>query len=134
MTSGAHEPNGDSRATVKAMSAYGIPQDAICAVLDISKPTLHKYYRREIDTGTAQANAKVAETLYRRATGGGPQDVAAMIFWLKARAGWSERVEVSGPGGGPIETKEAAVDKIARILARIAAREGPADDTGEPDA
>jgi hypothetical protein len=32
--------------------------------------------------GGAKANTKVAESLFRKATGDGPQSVAAAIFWL----------------------------------------------------
>ncbi len=41
----------------------------------------------------------MAQTLYQQATK--PGNIAATIFWLKARAGWREKhaVEVSGPGG-----------------------------------
>ena len=37
-----------------------------------------------------KANAKVAENLFRKATGEGREAVTAAIFWLKARAGWKE--------------------------------------------
>jgi hypothetical protein len=51
-----------------------------------------------------KANAKVAENLYRKATGEGREAVIAAIFWLKARAGWRETHshEVSGKDSGPI--------------------------------
>ena len=37
-----------------------------------------------------KANAKVAENLYRKATGDGREAVTAAIFWLKTRASWKE--------------------------------------------
>jgi len=37
-----------------------------------------------------KANAKVAENLYRKATGDGRESIIAAIFWLKTRAGWKE--------------------------------------------
>src|SRR3546814_1434475 len=47
-------------------------------------------YPDELDTGANKANSRVAENLYRRATGEGREAVTAAIFWLKTRAGRSE--------------------------------------------
>lgn len=75
---------------VTRLSGLGIPQDQICAILDISKPTLYKYYSDEISKGKASANAKIADNLFRIATGDGREAVTACIFWLKTQAGWKE--------------------------------------------
>lgn len=72
------------------MAAFGIPHIDIARVVGINRNTLEKHYRYELDTGHVKATAKVAESLYKRATNG---NVAAAIFWMKARAGWSEKVE-----------------------------------------
>lgn len=80
----AHKPTSDQRKMVEAMSAYGIPQDDISAVVGIDRNTLAKYYRQELDQASAKANAKVAERLYDRAING---DVKAMMFWLERRGG-----------------------------------------------
>ena len=90
-----HEPTDTTRELVKSLSGFGVPQADICVVLDISEPTLRKYYRRECDLGFAQANAKVGESLFKQATGG---NTAAAIFWMKARAGWTEKHEVNVSG------------------------------------
>jgi hypothetical protein len=52
--------------------------------------TLRKHYPAELDHGHVKANVRVAESLYRKATGEGREAVVAAIFWLKARAGWRE--------------------------------------------
>jgi hypothetical protein len=85
------QPTEENRRTVLAMAGYGIPHDHIAVVVGIAPMTLRKHFRAELDTGETLANAKVAETLYRMATSG--ENVAAAIFWLKARAGWSEKFE-----------------------------------------
>ena len=82
------KPTDEQRKTVRAMAAYGVPQDDICLVIGISKPTLHKAFRHELDTAMAEANAKVAQTLFNLATK--HNNVSAAIFWLKARAKWRE--------------------------------------------
>lgn len=100
-----HVPTDVTKKQVETLAAYGIPQDEIRKVVGVSLPTLYKYYRHELDTASTKANARVAESLYRKATTDGSQSVTAAIFWLKTRAGWKETVvnEHSGPDGGPIE-------------------------------
>jgi hypothetical protein len=85
-----HVPSEATRRQVRALAAYGIPQDEIATVVGITKPTLEKHYRPELDRAEAEANAKVAESLFRKATGDGAQAVTAAIFWLKTRARWKE--------------------------------------------
>jgi hypothetical protein len=83
-----YQPTDKDRNLVKTLSGIGLPQHDICAILNITKPTLHKFYRVEIDLGLAEANAKIAKTLFDMATGG---NVGAAIFWAKARMGWREK-------------------------------------------
>ena len=47
-------------------------------------------YEKELAGGHIKANAKVAESLYRKAIGEGRESVTAAIFWLKTRARWKE--------------------------------------------
>lgn len=86
----AHQPDAVSRRQVEAMAGYGIPEADIATVLDIDPKTLRKHYRQELDKGAIKATAKVAESLFRKATTDGSQSVTAAIFWLKTRAGWKE--------------------------------------------
>ncbi len=73
------------------MAAYGVPQFDIAKVIGISPPTLRKYFWQEIEIAGVEANAKVAQTLFRKATEGtGKESITACIFWLKCRAGWRE--------------------------------------------
>ena len=84
-----HSPSDEERRTVKALSGYGVPQEDIAIHMDVDAKTLRKHYRRELDRGTIEANAKVAQTLFTMATV--DKNVAAAIFWMKARAGWREK-------------------------------------------
>ena len=72
------------------MAAFGVPELNIARVVGIDAKTLRKHYREELDTGQTKATAKVAESLFRKATTDGPQSVTAAIFWLKTRGGWRE--------------------------------------------
>ena len=84
-----HSPSEEERHTVKALSGYGVPQEDIAIHMDMDAKTLRKHYRRDLDRGTIEANAKVAQTLFTMATV--DKNVAAAIFWMKARAGWREK-------------------------------------------
>ena len=86
----AHKPDAFHRRQVEAMAGYGVPEHAISRVVGIDAKTLRKHYREELDTGQIKATAKVAESLFRKATGDGSQSVTAAIFWLKTRGGWRE--------------------------------------------
>jgi hypothetical protein len=90
------EPTDRDRQQVRTLCAMGIPHLDIARILTITAPTLRKYFRRELDTGQAEANAKVAQSLFRQATDARSPNVAAAIFWMKARAGWSDRPWESG--------------------------------------
>ena len=90
MSRRAHKPEAGQRKQVEAMAGYGVPEADIAGVIGVDAKTLRKHYREELDHGHVKANAKVAENLYRRATGEGREAVTAAIFWLKTRAGWKE--------------------------------------------
>ena len=74
---------------VHAMSGYGVPQEDIALVVGISSRTLRKHFRHELDVALIEANARVAQCLFKQATV--PGNIAATIFWLKSRAGWREK-------------------------------------------
>ena len=110
----SHQPDPLLRRQVEAMAGYGVPEADIAGMIGIDPKTLRKHYRQELDQGHTKANIKVAENLFRKATGEGREAVTAAIFWLKARAGWKEtmQTEISGPGGQPLEP----VTRVERII------------------
>jgi len=112
-----HEPNAFHRRQVEAMAAYGVPEKDIARVIGIDAKTLRKHYRDELDTGQVKATAKVAESLFRKATTEGPQSVTAAIFWLKTRAGWKETQvqELSAKSDSIITIKHVIVDPPVRL-------------------
>lgn len=104
-----YEPSEKDRAFVKTLTGYGIPDYEIAAVLNMTPPTLRKYYSHELQIGHTEMNAKVASSLYRRAIGDGPDAVKAAMFWLERRAGWKPppREYVEQPGKREIVEREA---------------------------
>jgi len=91
MAGRGHQPDPLTRRQVEAMAGYGVTEVDIGGIIGIDPKTLRKHYRTELDYGHTKANIKVAENLYRKATGEGRESVTAAIFWLKARAGWREK-------------------------------------------
>ncbi len=106
------EPVETDRAKIEALAGYGVPEAEIAIVLEIAPDTLRLHYLAELRSGHIKANAKVAENLYRRATGEGREAVTAAIFWLKTRARWKETSvhELGGSDGGPLRIERVLID------------------------
>ncbi len=107
----SHQPDPAQRRQVEAMAGYGVPEHDIGRVLGIDAKTLRKHYRDELDNGHVKANVKVAENLFRKATGEGREAVVAAIFWLKTRARWKE-TQVS-------EITHDVADPVKALMERI---------------
>jgi hypothetical protein len=114
------EPSDEQRKLVKTLSGFGIPQVDIATHLEIDPTTLRRHFRRELDRGMIEANVKVAQSLFQMATTG--KNVAAAIFWMKARAQWREKHEGEHGYGqvAVISRVPLAADLTDDELARIA--------------
>jgi hypothetical protein len=77
-------------ARVEALAGFGLTAAEIARVFDLDEDLVKTAYARELSGGQIKANARVAESLYRKATGEGRESVTAAIFWLKTRARWKE--------------------------------------------
>jgi hypothetical protein len=135
----SHTPDPQSRRQVETLAGFGIPEPDIAGVLGIDPKTLRKHYRHELDHGHVKANAKVAENLYRKATGDGRESVIAAIFWLKTRAGWKETV-INQVEVEPRDSVKLLLQQISESGRRIHDRNPPTIDmrpvtrTAEPEA
>jgi len=100
-----HKPTDVTRGQVEALSSLGINQERIAGYLGIDGKTLRKHYRKEIDDTLMERNAKVLNILYDKCVI--EKDNASIFFWLKTRAGMREtqRHEVTGENGKPVEFK-----------------------------
>lgn len=85
-----YAPTDKERGQAKALAAMGVPHTDIAVVLQISTPTLRRHFRQELDVGAIEANAKVAQSLFKQATDPNKPSTVACIFWLKCRGGWTE--------------------------------------------
>jgi len=106
---------------VAALSGYGIPHEDIVRMVPnpqtgepISPTTLRLHYRRELDSGHTQATARVAGALFKNAVTN--ENVAAQIFWMKARARWRQ-TDADDPLPPPTPPEHLDVFERARRVA-----------------
>ncbi len=89
-----YKPSKRERELVKIMSMTGVRHEAIAHCMGpewdpgISLPTLRKVFKKELEFTPDKANGEVAKSLYHLATV--KNNLGAIIFWLKCRAGWKE--------------------------------------------
>ena len=110
---------------VEAMAGYGLTAADIARVLDIGVEELKASYSKELAGGQIKANAKVAESLYRKAIGEGRESVIAAIFWLKTRARWKEvsvHEHVAGDPDGERLERMQVLERFTTKIAELAAR------------
>ena len=118
------DPTAEQRRTVQVLSGIGVPQEQIALILGVDPKTLRKTCRDDLDRGMAEANTKVAQTLFAMATRG--DNTAATIFWMKARAGWREKQEVVvEPGTGWFIMGEPEAPSVEAWVAQAQALRGP---------
>ena len=103
----AYEVTPELVARVEAMAATGLTIEQIAHCLDwcpdalYRKKKAHKELQEAIKRGQNKGIATITNSLFQNAKGG---NLGAQIFYLKNRAGWSDKQEheVTGKGGGPV--------------------------------
>src|SRR5947208_10039007 len=86
--------NDALREKVRHLAGLGVPQDDIAKIIGCTAKTLRKRFRDELDRGVAEANATISGFLFAAAKAG---NITAMLFWLKTRAHWRDRVAADDP-------------------------------------
>src|SRR5262245_6335567 len=81
------QPTDDQRRMVERAVGLGFTQERIAALLGITKPTLEKHFREELDRGGAVVEYQVGSSLVDQALKG---NVNAQALYLSRRAGWKE--------------------------------------------
>lgn len=81
-----HRPTELTKAKVEAFTCAGFDQERIAAYLDISVPTLTKYYKDELIKSKMEKTSALEKNLYKDALEGNSQ---SREFWLKCQGGWS---------------------------------------------
>lgn len=103
------EPTEEQRYSVGLMAAIGIPHDDIALALSISRNTLRRAFKEELNTGRTKTTARVADSLVRQALAG---NVTAAIFWLKTKGGFTEGAAV--PEGKKVQARAVAEKASAK--------------------
>jgi len=86
----SYEPTAADRATVKNLIVCGYTQERIAKCLGtvgISRNTLRKHFRRELDSSKAEVDAFATSALIHGIRNG---NTALLIFFMKTRCGWQE--------------------------------------------
>ena len=121
-----HQPTEEARRQVQRMAGDGLTHAQIARVMRLGETTLKRHYPEELARGAALATATVGRSLFRMATDwmtpgedGRPRApdraaVAAAIFWMKARAGWREKHDITVRPGVPLT--ELSDDELRRIV------------------
>lgn len=97
---------------VEAMTGYGLSASDIACVLEIDEDALLADYGQQLRAGPIKANARVAESLYRKAVGDDRQAVTAAIFWLKTRGSWKETTSTAADVRVSFVTHEEALEQL----------------------
>ncbi len=94
-------PTKAERKEVVKLISVGIPQESVAMVIrdGISKPTLEKHFRHELDTAMIKAHGKIGGKLFAMALAG---NVSALIFIAKTRLGWKEVQVIEGNPDAPL--------------------------------
>lgn len=119
-------PTDQDRKNVEALAGFGMSHNEIAKLIlnprteeAICKQTLKDEFPRELNVGSTKANSKVAEALFKKATGQGTQSVTAAIWWTKCRMGWrGDALELTGAAGGPVEVVSTDAPK-ERLMAMV---------------
>lgn len=112
----AYVPDEKTRTIVKVMTAGGIQQSFIAEAIGIDEKLLRQHYRKELDTGLAEANAQVVSRLFKQTE----TNIRAVEFWLTNRdkKNWAhtQRVAVEQ------DTAKNLGDRLARAQAKISGK------------
>lgn len=86
----SHVPTKATRKVVQSLAGFGFTHAEIGEHVGLTEKPLRSHYRKELDRGVIVANAEVAARLFKATR----VSVPAAIFWLKARAGWREKLAI----------------------------------------
>lgn len=132
------EPTDEQRRDVEAWIKAGLTADGIADLLNISRSTVDRHFKRELKVSRLKVQAAIGASLVQKALRG---NLTAQIFYLRTQAKWNVRVEHTGEGGGPIKTfdlsplgtdeKRVLLGVIDQLLAQHGGEEANGDSAGD---
>lgn len=103
------EPTDKQRGQVEAMIVCGIPQEDIAKAIGITRPTLNKHFKPELELGETKVKLNVGSFIVNSILGreGGIKDersrATLAIFFAKTRMDWKDTLRHEGvKDGDPI--------------------------------
>ena len=112
------QPTDDQRRMVERAVGLGFTQERIAALLGITKPTLEKHFREELDRGGAVVEYQVGSSLVDQALKG---NVNAQALYLSRPAGWKETQVVENRG---VDYDRMSEEELIRSIAERANKLG----------
>lgn len=112
-------PTAAQRQDVESWVRAGCTAADIGILLDVSRQTVERHFKRELELGRARLKVALGGKLVKMALAG---DKTSLIFWLRTQAKWNVRVEHTGADGGAIKTFDLgglATDEKRVLLAVI---------------
>lgn len=117
------EIDGDQVAQIEKLAAV-LTMEQIADFLGFSERTLRRRFHEDPEVlaaykrGKQRAVAGVATNLIQQAQSG---NTTAAIFYLKTQAGWREtnRTEITGADGGPLDIKELTDEEREHRIQRL---------------
>ena len=115
-------PTDEQREKVFELSQY-INQKGIALILGVSQWTIARHFKEEFERGRAIGVAELGKDLLLEARTGNARARWQYLKTMGARFGYSYKVELSGPDGGPVQMvdvshlmKEMSDDDLATTI------------------
>lgn len=107
-----HEVTDELKEKVAVLKSGGLTNEQIAYCLDISRATLEKRYKKELELGKAKVDAMVIGKLLHNIKKG---DVASIFFYLKTRCRWTEKAEETTEKDQLEEIKFEIMEKVKNV-------------------
>jgi hypothetical protein len=119
------QPTAEEREKVKALAGRGVPEVNIAALVGVSKHTLRKHCKDDIEAGRSVAVSNVLGAVYKAALAG---EFKQQQLYLANTIGWtsSHKVELSG--------SLKVSDRLERAIARKRGEAPPQSEESGDDA
>lgn len=96
-----HIPNEETALQVATLASVGLTDKEIAVALDLRPGQVREHYGEVLASAPVETNFQVAVQVREMAKSG--LNFNASAFWLTHRAKWTNKLELSGPGGGPMQ-------------------------------
>ena len=96
-----HIANAETALQVETLASVGLSDEEIAVALDLRPGQVRDCYGDVLASAPVETNFQVALQVREMARSG--DNFAASAFWLTHRAKWTNKLELSGQNGGPMQ-------------------------------